>query len=68
MATENAGFGNHSVSVLLGNGDGTFQTGKPFAVGGNSSWVDIDANPNSVAIGDLNKDGKPDLAVVIRTG
>jgi hypothetical protein len=44
----------NTVSVLLGNGDGTFGTKTDFGTG---------ANPFSVAIGDLNADGKPDLAV-----
>src|SRR5205823_11961504 len=42
------------VSVLLGKGDGTFQTAVTFAAG---------VNPKSVAIGDFNRDGKPDLVV-----
>lgn len=42
------------VSVLLGNGDGTFQTHMEYATGN---------APVSVAVGDLNSDGKPDLAV-----
>src|SRR5207245_290577 len=44
----------HSVSVLLGNGDGTF-----------GARTDYDAvySPISVAIGDLNGDGHLDLAV-----
>src|SRR5206468_1530721 len=42
------------VSVLLGNGDGTFQSA--INVGAGSSQA-------SVAVGDLNGDGKPDLAV-----
>jgi hypothetical protein len=42
-----------SVSVLLGNGDGTFQSAVNYGVG---------AGPSSVAIGDLNGDGNPDLA------
>ncbi len=44
------------VSVLLNNGDGSFPMGDParYAVG---------SMPLSVAIGDLNGDGKPDLAV-----
>jgi hypothetical protein len=44
---------NGSVSVLLGNGDGTFET----AVSYGSSGI----YPYSLAIGDLNGDGKPDL-------
>jgi hypothetical protein len=43
-----------SVNVLPGNGDGTFRTGQNFAAG---------ASESSVAIGDFNQDGKPDLAV-----
>jgi len=42
------------VSVLLGNGDGTFQTARAFPAGG---------APESVAVGDFNGDGIPDLAV-----
>ncbi|HTX36596.1 MAG TPA: FG-GAP-like repeat-containing protein, partial [Bryobacteraceae bacterium] len=42
------------VSVLLGNGDGTLQAPQNFSVG---------LYPESVAIGDFNGDGKPDLAV-----
>jgi hypothetical protein len=43
-----------SVSVLLGNGDGTFQTAVNYPAG---------TNPISVAVGDFNGDGKPDLVV-----
>src|SRR5437899_3100099 len=43
-----------SVSVLLGNGDGTFPAPLTFAVG---------TGPSSVAVGDFNGDGKLDLAV-----
>src|SRR5262249_48907184 len=43
-----------AVSVLLGNGDGTFQTTQYFWGG---------ANPVSVAVGDFNRDGVDDLAV-----
>jgi hypothetical protein len=45
---------NGTVSVLLGNGDGTFQAARSFATG---------TFPNSVAVGDFNRDGTPDLAV-----
>ncbi len=43
-----------TVSVLLGNGDGTLQPRLTYLVG---------ASPVSLAMGDLNADGKPDLVV-----
>ena len=43
-----------NVSVLLGKGDGTFQTAVNYRAG---------SAPQSVAVGDFNGDGKPDLAV-----
>jgi VCBS repeat-containing protein len=43
-----------TVSVLLGNGSGSFGTATSFAAG---------TRPTSVAVGDVNGDGKPDLAV-----
>ena len=46
---------NGSVSVLLGNGDGTFQAPQQYATGGFGS--------SSVAIGDFNGDGKADVVV-----
>ena len=49
-----ANFNSGTVSVLLGNGNGTFGTRADYATG---FW------PSSVAIGELNGDGKPDLAV-----
>jgi hypothetical protein len=42
------------VTVLLGNGDGSFQPAVNYAAGG---------GPMSVAVGDFNGDGIPDLAV-----
>ena len=47
-----------SFSVLLGNGNGTFQTSS--ITGGLSS-----ALPNSIALGDVNNDGKLDLVSII---
>src|SRR5438046_5429379 len=49
-----ANFDSNTISVLLGNGDGTFRAARTVAAG---------SNPFSVAVGDFNVDGKPDLAV-----
>ena len=49
-----ANFNDATVSVLLGNGDGTFQPEQTYAVG---------ERPASVAVADLNGDGKPDIVV-----
>src|SRR5438874_3113235 len=49
-----ANFDSNTVSVLLGNGDGTFRA--PLTVG-------VGNGPTSVAVGDFNGDGKLDLAV-----
>src|SRR6266446_9666615 len=47
-------FITNTVSVMLGNGDGTFGPERTFVTG---------SDPFSVAIADLNADGKPDLVV-----
>jgi hypothetical protein len=52
LATANS-YG-HSVSVLLGNGDGTFQPSR--------NTPTATAYPYSLAVGDFNQDGKLDLA------
>src|SRR5207244_862868 len=46
--------GNNVVAVLLGNGDGTFQSAVSYAA---------DNFTGAVAVGDFNGDGKQDLAV-----
>ena len=57
VATSTNGVGN-SVSIFLGNGDGTFI--KP---GGTRMDFPAGTNPTSIAIADFNQDGLPDLAV-----
>lgn len=54
LAVANSGTGANTVSILVGNGDGTFQP-----------HVDYPAveSCNSVVARDFNGDGKPDLAV-----
>jgi hypothetical protein len=58
MSSSNCNTG--TVSVLLGNGDGTFQTPMTYSSGG--------ANALSVVVADVNGDGKPDLVVVNQSG
>src|SRR5262245_21492143 len=52
IAVANAGSG--SVSILLGNGDGTFQQATNFDAGM--------LNPSGIAVGDFNHDGRLDIA------
>jgi hypothetical protein len=54
-----ANSGSNTVSVLLGNGDGTFQSASNFPAG---------RGPVSVAVGDFNGDGKLDLSVAFSLG
>jgi Bacterial Ig-like domain/FG-GAP-like repeat/RTX calcium-binding nonapeptide repeat (4 copies) len=56
LAAQNSG--SNTVSVRLGNGDGTFQAKPDVAVG---------STPTAVIGADLNDDGKPDLAVSNQT-
>ena len=49
----------NNVSVLFGNGDGTFQPAVSYAVG---------TSPSAITAVDLNKDGVPDLAVADEIG
>jgi len=53
-----ADYASDSVSILLGNGDGTFQRAMKFSV----------AFPFALTVGDFNKDGNADLAVVESAG
>jgi hypothetical protein len=47
---------SNTVSILLGNGDGTFQPPRTIRVGN---------DPVAITVGDFNRDGNPDLAVAL---
>ena len=49
-----ANYGSNNVSVLLGNGNGTFQPQVTYAVG---------SRPGALVAGDFTGDGRTDLAV-----
>jgi hypothetical protein len=56
LASANLAGSSGFMSVLINNGGGTFATKVDYPTGANS-------NPASIAAGDFNGDGKPDLAV-----
>jgi FG-GAP-like repeat/Cep192 domain 4/FG-GAP repeat len=52
-------YSSNNVSVLLGNGDGTFQPAVNYTVG---------TEPSAITVGDFNGDGAPDIAVADEIG
>jgi hypothetical protein len=52
-------YNSNNVSVLLGNGDGTFKAAVNYAVG---------TEPSAITVADLNHDGYPDIAVADEIG
>jgi FG-GAP-like repeat/Abnormal spindle-like microcephaly-assoc'd, ASPM-SPD-2-Hydin len=57
LATANYTYTAQNVSILLGNGDGTFQAAVDYP-------IPTFGAPSFLAVGDFNGDGKPDLAVM----
>jgi hypothetical protein len=53
---------NGSAGVLLGNGDGTFQSAVNYSSGGQAAFFSS-AGPAQVAVADVDGDGKPDLVL-----
>src|SRR5262249_44441071 len=49
-----ANWRSNTVTILLGNGDGTFEE---------SATIDVGLGPVSIAVEDFDRDGKQDLAV-----
>jgi uncharacterized protein (TIGR03437 family) len=60
VAVQNPGNAPNLVLVFLGKGDGTLEAPVPITLGSGLSV-------SSLAVGDFNGDGKPDLAVVVNT-
>jgi Bacterial Ig-like domain (group 3)/FG-GAP-like repeat len=54
---------DNTVSVFIGNGNGTFQPQVTYGTG-----VATATNPSAIAVGDFNADGIPDLAVAMMGG
>jgi len=59
LALSNGSDGTNTVSVFLGNGDGTLQAPQSFPAGPSGRSQD----PGRLSVGDFNGDGKLDLAV-----
>jgi hypothetical protein len=60
LCASNGNCSTGSVSVLLGNGDGTFQTAKTYSTSGTATAA--------LTTADFNGDGKPDLVVADECG
>ena len=60
LAVTNSGWNSRGVSILFGNGDGTFRERAVQTVSGTM--------PSTIKEGDYNNDGFPDLAVLYRSG
>ncbi|MBL0193388.1 MAG: VCBS repeat-containing protein [Myxococcales bacterium] len=54
-------YGNSNVTILVNNGTGTFADGVDYR-------IDVAFVGGSIAMGDLNGDGRPDLAISVGSG
>ena len=63
-----ANWNSENVSVLRGDGKGSFGAPRNFAIDTCSPGSDFPPYPNSVAIGDFNEDSNQDLAVGLYSG
>src|ERR1022692_3068040 len=62
LAVVDRDFNTHGFSVLLGNGNGTFNGHTEYSIG------ILGYTPSAAAIGDFNNDGIPDIAVTTYSG
>jgi hypothetical protein len=51
------------ITILLGQGDGSFTALAPLLIPNASQNANLQFDPTSIAIGDVNNDGRPDLVV-----
>ena len=62
LAVVDKDFNTHGFSVLLGNGNGTFNGHTEYSIG------ILGYTPSAAAVGDFNNDGIPDIAVTTYSG